>query len=85
MSLKQKRFTTASAILFSAKLVQKSSFSALKLDVFKFYTRNKMYIKVAAESNDIEVAYFSKIDFEGNLFNENCAYLLSIYPLQSQK
>ena len=44
-----------------------------------------MYIKVAAVSNDIKVAYFSKIDFEGNLFNENCAHLQSIYPLQSQK
>ena len=44
-----------------------------------------MYIKVAAVSNDIEVAYFCKIDIKGNLFNENCARLLSIYPLQSQK
>ena len=44
-----------------------------------------MYIKAEAGSNDIKVAYFSKIDFEGNLFNENRAHLLSIYPLQSQK
>ena len=44
-----------------------------------------MNIKVAAVSNDIKVAYFSKIDFEGNPFNENCAHLQSIYPLQSQK
>ena len=44
-----------------------------------------MYIKVAAVSNDIKVAYFRKIDFEGNVFNENWAHLLSIYPLQSQK
>ena len=43
-----------------------------------------MYIKVAAVSNDIKLAYFSKIDFEGNLFNENWAHLLSVYPLQSQ-
>ena len=34
-----------------------------------------MNIKVAAMSNDIKVAYFSKIYFEGNLFNENCAHL----------
>ena len=80
------RFTAASAILFSAKLFLKSSFSAPKLDIFKFYACNKMYIKVATLSNDIKVAYCSKIDFEGNLFNENCAHLLSIYkPLQSQK
>ena len=44
-----------------------------------------MYIKVEAVSNGIKAAYFCKIDFEGNLFNENCAHLLSIYPLQSQK
>ena len=44
-----------------------------------------MNIKIAAVSNDIKVAYFSKIDFEGNLFNKNCAHLQSIYPLQSQK
>ena len=44
-----------------------------------------MNIKVAAVPNDIKVAYFSKIDFEGNLFNNNCAHLLSIYSLQSQK
>ena len=44
-----------------------------------------MNIKVAAESNDIKVAYFCKIDIEGNLFNENCAHLLSIYPVQSLK
>ena len=45
-----------------------------------------MYIKAtAAVSNDIKIAYFSKIDFEFNLFNENCAHLLSIYPRQSQK
>ena len=44
-----------------------------------------MNIKVAAVSNDIIVAYFSKINFEGNLFNENCAHLQSIYSLQSQK
>ena len=44
-----------------------------------------MSIKAAAVSNDSKVAYFSKIDFEGNLFNENCAHLLSIYSLQSQK
>ena len=72
-------------MLFSAKLFLKSSFSALKLDIFKFYACNKMCIKVAAMSNDIKVAYFSKIDFKGNLFNENCARLLRIYPLQSQK
>ena len=63
----------------------KSSFSALKLDIFTFYACNKMYIQVAAVSNDIKVEYFSKTDFEGNVFNENCAHLLSIYPLQSQK
>ena len=40
-----------------------------------------MYIKVVAVSNDIKAAYFSKIDFEVNLFNENCAHLLRIYPL----
>ena len=44
-----------------------------------------MNIKVAAVSNDIKVAYFSKIDFDGNLFNENCAHLQSIYSLRSQK
>ena len=44
-----------------------------------------MYIKVAAVSNHFKVAYFSKIDFEGNLFNENCAHLLSIYPHKSEK
>ena len=44
-----------------------------------------MNIKVAAVSNNIKVAYFSKIDFEGNLSNENCAHLLSICSLQSQK
>ena len=44
-----------------------------------------MNIKVAGVSNDIKVAYFSKTDFEGNLFNENCAHLQSIYPLLSQK
>ena len=44
-----------------------------------------MYIKVEAVSNGIKAAYFCKIDFEGNLFNENCGHLLSIYPLQSQK
>ena len=45
-----------------------------------------MYIKAAAELNNIKIAYFSiKIDFEYNLFNKNCANLLSIYPLQSQK
>ena len=40
-----------------------------------------MNIKVAAVLNDIKDAYFSKIDFEGNLFKENCSHLLSIYPL----
>ena len=40
-----------------------------------------MNIKVAAVSHDIKVAHFSKIDFEANLFNKNCANLLSIYPL----
>ena len=79
------RFATTLAILLSAKLFLKSSFSVLKLDIFKFYACNKLYIKVAAVSNDIKVAYFSKIDFEGNLFDENCAHLLSIYPLQSQQ
>ena len=69
----------------SNKLFLKSSFSALKLDIFKFYACNKMCIKVAAVSNDIKVAYFSKIDFEDNLLNENYARLLSIYLLQSQK
>ena len=38
-----------------------------------------MYNKVAAVSKEIKVAYFSKIDFKGNVFNENCAHLLSIY------
>ena len=37
-----------------------------------------MYIKVVAVPNDIKVAYFSKIDFEDNLFNKNFAQLLSI-------
>ena len=40
-----------------------------------------MNIKAAAVSNDIKVAYFSKIDFEANLFNENCAHLQSMYIL----
>ena len=44
-----------------------------------------MNSKVAAVSNDIKAAYFSKIDFGGNQLNENCAHLQSIYPLQSQK
>ena len=44
-----------------------------------------MNIKVEAVSNDTKVEYFGKIDFEGNLFNENCAHLKSIYPLKSQK
>ena len=59
---------------------------ALKLDVVTFFACNQMYIKAAAELNNIKIAYFSiKIDFEYNLFNKNCANLLSIYPLQSQK
>ena len=37
-----------------------------------------MNIKAAAMSNDIKVAYFSKIYFEGNLFNKNWAHLQSI-------
>ena len=37
-----------------------------------------MYLKVEAVSNDIKVAYFSKIDFQGNLFNENSAHLLYV-------
>ena len=40
-----------------------------------------MHIKAAAVSNDIKIAYFGKIEFECNLFYENCAHLLSIYPL----
>ena len=40
-----------------------------------------MNIKVAAVSSDIKAAYFSKIDFEGNLFNENYAHLQSIHSL----
>ena len=44
-----------------------------------------MNIKVAAVSNDTKAACFSKIDFEGNLFNENCAHLQSLFSLQSQK
>ena len=35
-----------------------------------------MYIKVAAGSNDKKTAYFSKINFEGNLLNENCTHIL---------
>ena len=73
------------AVLFSAKLFLKSNFFAAKLDMFKFYAWNKMYIKTTAVSNDINMAYFSKIDFECNLFKENCADLLCIYPLQLQK
>ena len=42
-------------------------------------------VKVAAVSNDVKVGYFNKIDFEENLFNKNCAHLLTVYPLQLQK
>ena len=70
-------------ILF--KTISDVLFYALKLDISTLYAGKKMYIKVAAVPNDIKIAYFSKIDFESNLFNENCANLLSIYPLQSQK
>ena len=45
--------------------------------MFTFFACDKMYIK-ATGLNDIKIAYFSKIDFECNLFNENCANLLSI-------
>ena len=44
-----------------------------------------MYIKVAAVLNDTKVAFFSKIDFECNLFNKNCAHLQNIYRFQSLK
>ena len=67
------------------KTIPEVQFYALKLDMLAFYACNKMCIKVAAVSKDIKIAYFSKIDFERNLCNEDCANLLSIYPFQSQK
>ena len=66
-------------ILF--KTIPDVLFYALKLDIFTFYAGKKMYIKATAVSNDIKIAYFSKIDFECNLFNKNCANLLSIHSL----
>ena len=49
--------------------------------MLKFFACNKLRFQAPAVSNDIKIAYFSKTDFERNLFNENCANLLSIYPL----
>ena len=83
--LSNKTFYDSFSYFILGKTIPEVQFSAPKLDIFKFHACNKMYIKVAAVSNDIKVAYFSKIDFEGTLYNENCAHLLNIYPLQSQK
>ena len=65
-----KYFTTALDILFLAILFLKSNFYGAKLDKFKFYACNKMYIKAATVSNDIKIAYFSKTDFERNLLRK---------------
>ena len=83
--ISNKTFYRRLRLFYIRKTILWSSFSALKLDTFKFYACNKTNIKVAAVSKDIKVAYFSKIDFEDNLFKENCAHLLSICSLQSQK
>ena len=53
--------------------------------MLNFYACIKMYIKAAAVSNNTEIAYFSKINFECNLYNINCTNLLSVYPLKPQK
>ena len=60
------------------KSLSEVQFYALKLDTFTFYACNKMYIRASvAVLNHIKITYFSKIDFERNLFNVNCANLLS--------
>ena len=60
--LSNKCFTTAAAILFWVKLFLKFSFSALKLDIFRFYAYNKMHIKVAAVTNDIKLLILVKLN-----------------------
>ena len=65
-------------IIGETTIFLKFNFYALKLEMCKFCACSKMYIKAAAVPNDIKIAYLSKIDFEGNLFNKNCADLLSI-------
>ena len=63
LNVSQKERFRQLRLFFIGKTIPQSSFSALNLDIFKFYACNKMNIKVAAVSNDIKVAYFSKIDF----------------------
>ena len=69
--LSNKMFDDSFVYFILGKTMTEIQFYALKLDMFMFYACNKLYIKAATVSNDIKIAYFSKISFECNLFNEN--------------
>ena len=78
--LSNKTFYNGFGYFILGKTIPEVQFFCSKTWIYLSFTlaTKCMYIKVEAVSNDIKVAYFSEIDFEGNLFNENSAHLLYV-------